>query len=275
MKKLITPFILLFICAGPAAAQVSIAPTSLFIDDQNRFGTFLVLNSSNQTQEVQLEFIFGYPATDEEGNTYMRYDDPVAESEFSIAEWIRGFPRNFTLEPGARQTVRLTVRPPADLPDGMYWTRIRTTSNALSPDIDEEIQDGVSARITFRFEQITAAFYKKGNVNTGLDIKDKEIQLNGDKATIFAEVHRTGNAPFLGSMQLRVINDSGDEVYSNQNFTTVYLNALRKMDYDISGWPAGSYTAELTFLSERSDISARDIVQTDPVTVSIDFQIEQ
>lgn len=274
MKKALLP-LCLFLCfhAKLSVAQVSVAPTSLFIDDQNRFETFLVHNNSGQAQEIELEFLFGYPATDEHGATTMRYDDEEAEEKYSAAEWIRAFPRVFILEPGARQTVRFTVRPPAGLSDGLYWTRIKTTSTPAGADIQQEVQDGVSAQISFRVEQVTAGFYRKGSVHTGLSIDGKNIRINGGNAVFTTEVTRTGNAPFLGGMQLRVMDDSGSEIYSAQQNTTIYLDAVRKMEFDISDWPAGSYTAELTFKTERPDIPSRDIAHSAPVTAAADFTI--
>lgn len=258
-----------------AEAQVTIAPTELFIDEQNRFGTFMVMNNSDQTQEVNLDFLFGYPATDNTGNTYMRYDDEEAEALYSASEWIRGFPRVFILEPGARQTVRLTVRPPADIPDGMYWTRIKTTSNPVTPDLVDGVGDNVSARLTFRVEQITTGFYKKGAVTTGLEVANSQIHIEENKAAITTGLSRTGNAPFIGRKKLQVLNESGDVVFSHEKNTTVYLKAVRKIEYDISEWPAGRYSAEITFVTERRNISSRDLAQSDPISETVYFTINE
>lgn len=266
-------FLLGGILLNSSVAQVTIAPTALFIDDQSRFGTFLVMNGSNQTQEVALTFEFGYPDTDEEGNSFMNYEDEEARERYSMAEWVRGFPRNFILDPGERQTVRLTVRPPGDVPHGTYWTRIKTTSNPAVPDIDDEVTEGVQAQITFRFEQVTAGFYKRGDVTTGVSIIGLTAQLEDNEVVVRARVERTGNSPFLGSMFLTVRDNNGNTVYEQRTSTTVYIDAVRHMSFDASDLSSGTYTAEMRFETRRPDVSSEDLVQATPVSQSTTFRI--
>lgn len=256
-----------------ATAQVTIAPTALFIDDQSRFGSFLVLNGSDQTQEVSLTFEFGYPDTDEEGNSFMNYEDEEAREQYSIADWIRGFPRNFTLQPGERQTVRLTVRPPGDIPDGTYWTRIKTASNPAVPDVDEDVTEGVQAQITFRFEQVTAGFYKRGDVTTGISFNDLTAEVNDEQGIVLADVERSGNSPFLGSIFLTVTDGNGNVVHEHRVSTTVYIDAVRRLEFDASDLSPGTYTAEVRFETRRPDVSSGDLVQAEPVSRSTTFSI--
>ncbi|MEX0680853.1 MAG: hypothetical protein WD097_05680 [Balneolales bacterium] len=256
-----------------ANAQVTIAPTALFIDDQSRFGSFLVLNGSNEAQEVSLLFEFGYPDTDDEGNSYMNYEDEEARVRYSMADWIRGFPRNFILAPGERQTVRLTVRPPGEVSEGTYWTRIKTVSNPAVPDIDEEVTEGVQAQITFRFEQVTAGFYKRGNVTTGIHFNDLAVDVYDNQGIVRARVERTGNSPFLGSIFLIVRDANNNVVYEHRTSTTVYIDAVRRIEFDASELPPGSYTAEVRFESWRPDISSSDIVQADDAIQQTTFNV--
>ena len=270
--SVLTVWLVLYL-ANTVAAQVTIAPTALFIDDRARFGTYLVLNGSNQVQEVSINFEFGYPDTDEEGNSFMNYRDEEAQARYSMADWVRGFPRTFTLQPGERQTVRLTVRPPGDIPDGTYWTRIRTTSNPAVPDIDAAPVDGVQAQITFQFNQVTAGFFKKGNVTTGVNIENVTVDVADGQAVVRARTQRAGNSPFLGSMFLLVRDANNNIVHEDRSSTTVYMNAVRRMEFDASGLRPGNYTAEVRFESRRPDISSGDLVQAEPVSRTTPFVI--
>ncbi len=270
---LLFTLLLSFVFLKASFAQVTIAPTALFIDEQSRFGTFLVLNGSDEAQEVSLTFEFGYPDTDVEGNSFMNYDDEEAKERYSMAEWVRGFPRNFSLQPGERQTVRLTVRPPGNIPDGTYWTRIKTTSNPAVPDIDDEVAEGVQAQITFRFEQVTAGFYKHGNVTTGVVFNDMSAEVDEGVGRVLANVERTGNSPFLGSMYLTVRDSNNNIVYERRSSTTVYIDATRRMEFDTSDLSPGTYTAEIRFESSRPDISVNDLVRADMVSQSTSFSI--
>lgn len=276
MKHCVTAFILsitLLLGVSSAIAQISIAPTTLFIDDQTRFGTFLVLNNSDQPQEIMLDFMFGYPASDSEGNTVMVYDDSESEARYSIAEHVRGFPRNFTLEPGQRQTVRLTVRPPTEIPDGTYWTRIRTASNPVSPDVDAEVTEGVRAQIAFRFESITAGFYKKGDVNTGLNFRDLEVSETESAIHVLSHVTRTGNSPYLGSKSVRIYNQDSQLVHESSHNSAIYFDAIRKVEIPRNALSSGSYRLEVLFETKRSDISSSEIIQSEPVSRTIEFSV--
>jgi len=273
LRHFYTSLMLILLTALSAEAQVTIAPTTLFLDNHNKFGTFLVLNGSNQTQEVSIDFMFGYPASDSLGHTVMMYGDTLDAARYSIAKDMRGFPRTFTLAPQQRQVVRLTVRPRSDRDDGMYWTRIKTTSNPATQAIGETSQNGVTAQINFRFEQITAAFYKKGKVTTGLDFKGLEAEVDSTGGHIYADVERTGNAPYLGSIFLEIQDTGGNTVAQGQSSTTVYFDDTRSVDFDASDLEPGTYTAKVTFKTQRPDIPQEQLVQAQPITQTTTFTI--
>lgn len=261
-----------FLCSvSTTNAQVSISPIAVFMDDSSNFGSFTVLNNSDTEQEIAISFVFGYPDSDENGQSFINYEDSEAEEQYSINEWIRAFPRSFTLQPGSRQSVRATVRPPADLPDGTYWTRLKTTSNPLTPDIDESVEDGVQAQITFRFEQITPIFYKHGQVETGVTIND--MRVNSNEGYVLLHAERSGNSPFLGSVRLSIYDDAGELVTQNTISTTVYLDANRRVPFDVSELASGNYTAEVSFIAQRSDIPASDLVSIEPQVERTQFSI--
>lgn len=267
-------FLLLFIfCLKGAVAQITIAPIMLFLDEENRFGTVMVMNGSEQVQEVSIEFPFGYPITDQRGQTQMVYDDSTTAEEWGISDVIRGFPQNFTLEPGERQVVRLTVRP-KDFQDGMYWSRIRTTSNPQSPPVGETADDEITTQITYKFEQVTSVFYKHGNVNTGIEIENITTEQNSEEVEIITDVTRTGNAPFLGSIELTVKDQQGNTIAEKRTSTSIYFDYRQIFKLNGSELSPGEYEAEIAFVSQRNDIPRTDLVQMDPIRESINFTVK-
>jgi len=274
MKKL-SALLLLFIilASSEVLAQITIAPTMVFIDQQNRFGTFLVVNGSDQPQEVSIEFPFGYPITSEQGELQMVYDDSTTAEEYSISNLVRGFPQNFVLPPGQRQVVRLTLRP-GDLPDGTYWTRIKTTSNAQSPPIGEESSDEVTAQITYKFEQVTTLFYKKGETSTGIDLNNFTHRETEEAIRFIADVERTGNSPFLGSIVLTISDNDGNTIYERMTSTSIYFDYRQVFEVPGDELESGTYNAQITFKTERPDVSSQDIVQMEPVSRSITYTKE-
>lgn len=274
LKKLSIALLGILLYPALAWSQITIAPTTLYLDDQNRFGTMLVLNGSNQPQEVTIEFDFGYLAADSAGNPQMTYEDSLAENQKSIADRILGFPRSFTLQPNQRQVVRLTVRNTGNLGDGTYWTRIRTISNPVSPPVDQQTTEGITAEINFRFEQVTTAFFKKGNVNTGLELSNGRVEINGDTGILYTDIRQTGNSPYIGRMNLRILNQQGNVRAQMRTSVALYFDTQRNFQFDASQIPPGSYTAELVFETSRGTIEDNQLVQADPITYRFDFQVE-
>ncbi|NQV15369.1 hypothetical protein HQ531_07915 [bacterium] len=252
-------------------AQVTISPTSLFIDNQRRFETLLIMNSSNTAQEVKLSWEFGYPKTDEAGNIAIIYGDETEAALHSAADWIRGFPKNFILEPGDRQTVRITVKAPRDLGDGTYWSRLKTTSSAISPPVGSNEAGGITAQINFKFNQVTSIFYKNGQLSTGLQITSIRSVVEDQMIRVFADYTKSGNSPFLGTMLAKVFDDDGQMVKEEKIFISVYYDGLRRLDLDASDLPAGAYDVEVSFFTGRSDIPDSNIVPAPMVSARGSF----
>lgn len=248
-------------------SQVSIAPVFVFMNDGNSFGSFVVMNGSNQNQEIAVDFLFGYSATDETGNGFMVYDDSTAYEQYAATDWVRAFPRNFVLEPGQRQTVRITARPPQGLSDGLYWTRIRTASNPQTPSIDELAVEGVRTQITFRFEQVTALFYKKGDVNTGIRLNNIRGERTENGFSALVDVYRTGNSPFFGSVFVSLKDMSGRVVAENSFPVSIYFDGTRRFTLPAE-FATGDYTIDMRFESQRGDMPGQDIIPIEPVSQS-------
>ncbi len=250
-------------------AQVSIAPSTVFINDQTNIGTLYVSNRSDEPQEVTIDFAFGYPSSDAEGNLVMNYEDSVAFAQYAINDWIRVFPRSFVLGPRQQQTVRFQVRPQPQAADGVYWTRVKILANPQSADIDLAAEEGITTRITFRFEQIIGAFYRKGNATTGLNITNVEVRKEDSRIVLLPHLQRTGNAPFIGSVYARMYDSMGNMVKERQSTTTAYFEEVRRFDIDTEGLAPGEYRVELTFATRRGDMSPTDLVQAPEITETV------
>lgn len=245
----------------------------VFIDQQNRFASFLVLNGSDQVQEVSIEFPFGYPTTSPDGDIRMIYEDSTTAEEYGISNIVRGFPQNFVIQPGQRQVVRLTIRA-KDFSDGMYWTRIKTTSNAQNPPVGEEAGDQITAQITYKFEQVTTLFYKHGDTNTGIEVQDFTHRDADDNVEFIADVSRTGNSPFLGSIVLTLQDTDGNTVLEKLASTSIYFDYRHIFKIPKEDLKDGRYNAQLTLKTERPDVPKENIVQMEPVSRSISYTKE-
>ena len=277
MKKLIKSLIvlaLLILFAETSTSQVTVAPVLITLDDQNRFGTYMVQNRSDSPQDVTVDFVFGYPSSDSLGNTYMVYDDSVRAGRYSAAPWVRAFPRVFTVAPGQQQTVRLTSRPPSDLDDGMYWARIKTSASARPDEADTLGSTTIGARIIFRFEQITTVMFRKGTVTTGIETGTHTISEADDTHHLLLTLQQTGNAPFLGTMEVVVSDANARNVFEHSEPVAIYFDVEKKIAIPSDILEPGSYKAQVRFKTSRADIPAASIVQAPTITDTFSFTVQ-
>ncbi len=272
MKKLSLSVLFSLAITISGIGQITIAPTNLFVSDNSRFGTYMVINNSNENQEVSIDFVFSYTITDSNGERVFVEDDSVIAQEHSISDYVRAFPQNFVLNPGQRQIVRLRIAVPNTSPDGTYWTRIKTASNPQSPPAELGDNSAVSARLGMVVEQVTGLFYKKGNVNTGIDINNITLDdSESDKLNVLVEYSRTGNSPFLGTITTSLVNASGETIDTKYLSTTIYFDGVHRQTFDTKDLPTGNYTVNVAFETVRRDIEASDLIQMDRKTQSISY----
>jgi len=274
IRLLSLSFALLLLFTVSAQAQVTISPTAVFLDKNSKVGSFYVSNPSNSAVEVRLGFEFAYPTTDEDGRVFLNYEDEEAQERFSLVPHLRAFPTTFVLQPNERQTIRLVGRIPQNSDPGMYWTRMRVSSNQLTPPIGEVAEGQVSAQVSFQIDQVTAVLVQHGDAQTGLEIHNTQASIENDRLILLSDVERTGNSPFIGSVQTRIFDSNGQEVDSRRSSTSVYFRNNQRVEFDSSNWTAGQYTAETTFESQRNDISSQNLLQIPEVSEQTTFTIE-
>jgi len=244
-----------------AIAQISLTPSFVFIEERTGVGNIMIHNNGTTPYEISINFMFGYPGSDSDGNLVMIYTDTIAQAQYGLENMIRAFPRSFLLQPQQQQTVRIQVLPRYRRNEGFFFTRMSVFAQPQSPEITEEVAEGVGTRISFNVEQITAVFYRRGPVNTGLGISKLEIEQTDSVLLIKPHLQRSGNAPFLGSMYATLKDTRGNTVAESQSTTTVYFDVIRPIQLLVEHLPSGRYTLELSFESRRNDIREDHLVQ--------------
>ncbi len=276
MNRLTLLLVLLFsITSLEALGQVTIAPTNIFISDNSKFGTYMVINGSNEPQEIAIEFFFGYSTTDKEGNRANITGDSLMTAKHSITQNVRAFPQNFVLAPNQRQIVRLRITGNTrELNDGTYWSRVKTSSNPETQQVEVGTTSDVSARVAIKIEQVTGLFYTVGTTTTGIEVQEVRTSLGDNNIlTVLTDYKRTGNSPFLGSISTTLINSSNQEVKQAFVSTSVYFDGTNRQTLDLTGLPTGEYKIKVQFESQRGDVSSSDLVQMKTVTKTIPYVI--
>jgi len=275
MKKnkilILVVFILFF---SHLKAQVIISPYVVYTDEQNKFGSLIVQNESYDAYEITISFIFGYPVSDSLGNRTMQYIREPNDSLPSINNWVKAFPKKFVLNPKERQTVRLLVKPPNDLPDGTYWTRIVTSS---APVINEEdtSKSGVSAKLRFVLNQVTTAVFRKGNAKTQLSIPNVKLYSDSTKNyQLLYSLKREGNSPYFGYLKLKVFNSENKLVKEESDYTSIYFDMVRNYVLPKDIFIPGKYKAVLeAVFNEKEDMPKSRMKSIPNVKKTFEFVI--
>jgi hypothetical protein len=276
MKKvlLLTVLIGCIVFSQASQAQISIAPTTAFLD-QNGIGSLFITNPSDIAQEINVSFEFGYPGNDELGNLTMIYGDSLSEKQFGIGDRLRAFPRTFILAPQQQQTVRLQVRSDRSLNEGTYFTRIKVSSNAQTEDVEKNTSEDVSTQVNFKFDQVIAAFQQLGAVSTGLEFGNITTEISDGVIRIIPEFKVTGNSPYLGSVTASIKDKTGKVLGKQQQTVALYFSGKRAVEMKLpENLPSGEYAVVLTYETRRSDIPSTDLVQSPAVNTTVIVNIQ-
>ncbi len=261
--RLLCLTVLLALHASRALAQVIVAPVVLLTSERNRFASYVVMNRTGTEQEVTVDFRFGYPVADSAGSGLrMVYDSTTSATHFSLQTWARAFPRRFLLNPGEQQTVRIMLTPPAGLADGVYWTRIVTASNPVSPPVDTT-GGRLQALITIRLEQSTTLLHRRGSVRGGVAIGDVRTRVDSAGVHVAAPLTRTGNAPFYGTVTATVFDAGGKRLAEGRQPISVFFDAIAEIEVALPSLPPGTYRVEVNARPGRDDIPPEDTLPAD------------
>ena len=251
------------------AHAVTVSPTALYLSARNPSALLTLINTGSRPEEIEITFGFGYPTSDSTGSLQVRITDSAAAGEPSAAAWLRAFPRRLVLQPGQRQVVRVTVVAPAGLAEGEYWGRVLVKSRGGEPPV-EQTQGNVRMQLTLETTFATAVFFHKGEVKTGIAIPSATAQRAGDCVQFTVDLHREGNAVFLGRVRAELYDASGRKLAEAEDVVAVYRQIRRR--FLLRGeapLPDGPLTVRYVADTERPDLPATGPVRSAQVSGSV------
>lgn len=251
---------------------VYVSPHAVFLDHNNRTGQVTVGNNSESAEEVTIDLRFGFPDTDSAGKPFIRFVDDPGPNFPSAADWIRPFPRRVRLEPGDQQTVRLLATPPDNLPDGEYWTRMIVTGRgATLPIVSSDTM--ISAGVTLEVRLITSIAFRKGNVRTGVTIREYSASVEGDSLIVWVDATREGNAAYLGTAEFDLLDQDREPVSQWATNIGIFYPMNRRFSFPIQSVPNGTYLLRLAFKTEREDLHEGDVLPAATVVDSLEITV--
>ena len=248
------------------ALAIVVAPTAIYLRDGSPAEVIHLFNSSSEIEEVTVETVFGYPATDDNGK--LRLEFPEGEDERSAAEWIQVLPRRIEVPPGERRALRILARPPAGTPEGEYWTRLVITSRGRKLPVEGADSPGIQVGLGLTVRTVIALTYRHGEVTTGLSVGGLAPELVGDSLVMRPDLRRSGNGAYIGRMDVTLVDARGETVRSWQEQVAVYRTYNRRYAYPVDGLAPGEYRLHLRLGTDREDIPEEDRLPAPPVEVS-------
>ena len=247
---------------------VYVSPTAVFMDDRNRNAQVTLGNSGDVAEEVRIELKFGFLDTDSAGTPFIRIiEDPGPEFP-SATGWLGVFPQRTRLEPGEKRVVRLFARPPADLPDGEYWSRLIVTSRRAPSPVtpgDTLARAGVSLEIRL----VTSVTFRKGQVSTALTLRNLTATAGGDSLVLRLGMDRGGNAAYLGTMHVELADPRGAVARRWATPIAVHVPITRRFVFPLEGLTPGDYLLRLRTDATRDDVQEGGVLPAPPVADSI------
>jgi hypothetical protein len=257
------PLLALLGLAPRADRSVQVLPHAVFLDGRARTAQVQLANTGPTLEDVDIELKFGYPDTDSLGNIFMHLWDAPAPEQPSAARWIRVFPRHVVLLPGRRQTVRLLAEPATDLGVGEYWARMLVTARGVPGGCD-------APQVVTTIISVT---YRNGAVRTGVALEQFRAGVEGDSLVIRVALTREGNAAYLGTGSVQLV-DAADRIRGRWEAPmAVYYRLDRRMAFPLAPVPPGPYTVRFALATDRTDIPQHLALPAPPVEASAQIEV--
>ncbi len=268
---------LAFALAAPAftlcAQSVTVAPPVVVLDHRARGGSIDLYNPSAVPIEVSITLLYGFPVSDSAGNIDLNTMEQPPASEPSAAAWIDAYPRRATILPGQKQTVRFLARPPADLADREYWSRIVVSSKAAAISIASPDSSKITASLNVEIRTITTLLYRKGTVSASITTSNLRTELHGDSLITRVKLDPHGNAAWLGTLTGMFVGADGKAVAGFERPMGVYHPVDPSFVVPLDSVPPGKYRLRVELKSERRDVPRSTLVQSPAVRDSIEVAV--
>lgn len=212
----------------PAAAQgdLLVAPTRVVINNGGQAEVVLSnIGANPATYRISLEL----RRMDESGDFSDVEEAAANPAERSALDMIRYAPRRITLLPGQPQAVRISVRPPTELPDGEYRVHMsfRAIPDATAPEAAPAGggETGVSIRLTPIYGITIPVFVRKGRLEAQASLANPKLIRNDRGAYIELDMGRSGQRSIYGEL---IGKGPRGEVLFNLRGIAVYPEITRR-----------------------------------------------
>ena len=184
-------------------ATIDIVPQKIVMEPRDRGGDFTILNLFNKTGTFRIELI-NYKQNEQ--GVYKKLSTPL-DPDFDPQKYVRFSPRQFSLPPGGRQKVRLSLRKPSGLPEGEYRFHVKAYRFADSNDLKS---DDNAVKIQMNTGVVIPVVVRHGNTQSDAKIRNARIvnKENSFKKELHLDILREGSASAIGKIEVLWKNEA-------------------------------------------------------------------
>ena len=203
---------------GQAYARVDILPHLVVIEGRERSSEVTIINLSDTVNTYDLG-ILNYRQNEE--GVYTTLSEPLSPA-FDPKDIVRMSPREFKLIGLAKQKVRISLRKPADLPDGEYRFHILARGHEVNP--KDEVPEGAAVAIKVNVGVAVPVIVRHGDVSGSGSLHNFKLvgssKTESGKPELTFLAKRDGNASTLGRVEVFWSKNGDDRQYKSIGFIT-------------------------------------------------------
>lgn len=193
---------------SPAAAQLMIAPTRVVLAGTERSTELILVNKGDEQTAFRIDV----------ENRRMRADgalETVTETrpgELFAADMIRFSPRRVVLDPGARQSLRVSVTVPAGLAPGEYRSHLRlmsapTSAGAATPTASDANDGALSIQLIAVRSITIPVIVRVGALDASASVDSAALTNKADNLMVI-KLTRAGTRSTYGDLRLTIAGEA-------------------------------------------------------------------
>ncbi len=244
----------LFTLSVPSFANLIITPLQVVIEGRNRTAQVVLVNNSNSISTYRLEWQQLNQVQGKGGYVELKGDD----GKLYLKDFAVFSPRQITLGPGEKQTIRVAVRRPAELPDGEYRSHLNFRIIDKQDPLEEitglnEGEKVIKARVLASYS--IPAIYRKGEYDVNIKIGQPSFSVNPANGTMNVNlpVERSGVHGVVGSIEIYHAPNGGQETLIAGLANANMFTDITKRDFVIPARVSGLSPGNLRVVFSKAE----------------------
>jgi hypothetical protein len=199
-------FGLLSSSAASAQGDLLVAPTRVII---NNLGTAEVILSNIGDKDATYRVGLELRRMNEQGELDPVEPDAASDKEKAALDMVRYAPRRVVLPPGQPQSIRISARPPAGLPDGEYRVHMTFAGQPEVKPVEQQPAEGQAPATGLQINLIPVysitipIIVRLGKVEASATISNPRIAQDADGHWVLKlDMARSGNGSVFGEIRI-------------------------------------------------------------------------